>query len=205
MRSTPVYKFFALFILTAAIALIFAASPAGAGEPTTQLKSGIGAVIDILRDASLKGDAKKSERRLKLREAIGRQFDFKEMARRSLARNWKKRNKEERKEFVTLFSGILGKSYIGKIEGYTDEEIRYVKERVDDEFARVKTLIVTKRKQQIPITYRMHKVGDKWMVYDVIIEGVSLINTYRQQFRSFLRKKPYDVLVKKLREKQGEG
>jgi phospholipid transport system substrate-binding protein len=205
MRSTPVYKFFALFILTAAIALIFAASPAGAGEPTKQLKSGIGAVIAILRDASLKGDAKKSERRTKLRDAIGRQFDFKEMARRSLARNWKKRNKDERKEFVSLFSGILGKSYIGKIEGYTDEEIRYVKENIDDEFARVKTLIVTKRKQEIPITYRMHKVRDKWMVYDVIIEGVSLVNTYRQQFRSFLRKRPFDVLVKKLREKQGEG
>ncbi len=201
----PVYKNFALFILTAAISFTFAASPVDAGEPTIQLKSGIGAVINILRDASLKGDTKKSERRSKLRNAIGKQFDFEEMARRSLARYWKKRNKEERKEFVALFSGILGKSYIGKIEGYTNEEIRYVREKVDDEFARVKTLIVTKRKQEIPITYRMHKVGTKWMVYDVIIEGVSLVNTYRQQFRSFLRKKPYDVLVKKLREKQGEG
>ena len=64
---------------------------------------------------------------------------------------------------------------------------------------------MTKRKQEIAITYRMHKVSDKWMVYDVIVEGVSLVNTYRQQFRSFLRKSSYDVLVKKLREKQGEG
>ncbi len=205
MRSTPVRKTFAHIILAASIAFAFAASPAAAGEPTKQLKSGIGAVLNILRDASLKGETKKSERRSRLRKTIGKQFDFKEMARRSLARYWKKRNKEERKEFVDLFSRILGKTYIGNIEGYTDEIIRYVKEKADGEFAWVKTLIVTKRKQQIPITYRMHKVEKKWLVYDVIIEGVSLVNTYRQQFRSFLRKKPYDVLVKKLREKQGEG
>ncbi|MEE9240325.1 MAG: ABC transporter substrate-binding protein, partial [bacterium] len=141
----------------------------------------------------------------KLRKAIAKQFDFTEMARRSLARYWKKRNKEERKEFVSLFSGILGKSYIGKIEAYTDEKILYVREKADGEFARVKTLIVTKRKQEIPITYRMHKVNDRWMVYDVVIEGVSLVNTYRQQFRTILRKTSYDGLVKKLREKQGEG
>ncbi len=205
MRFTPFHKTVSLSILSAAIVLTFAASPAAAGEPTKQLKSGIGAVIDILRDASLKGDTKKSERRVRLRKAIGKQFDFEEMARRSLARYWKKRNKQERKEFVTLFSGILGKSYIGKIEGYTDEKIRYVKEKTDDEFARVKTLIVTKRKQEIPITYRMHKVENKWMVYDVIIEGVSLVNTYRQQFRSFLQNKHFDALVKRLREKLGEG
>ena len=205
MRSTPVYKTFQSFILAATMALSFAVSPVAAGEPTKQLKSGIGAVLDILRDTKLQGESKKSERRVKLRNAIGKQFDFEEMARRSLARYWKKRNKEERKEFVSLFSGILGKSYIGKIEGYTDEKIRYLKEKKDDEFARVKTLIVTKRKQEIPITYRMHKVDKKWMVYDVIIEGVSLVNTYRQQFRSILRKASFDVLVKRLREKQGEG
>ena len=205
MRSTPVYKTFTRIILAAAIALTFAASPAAAGEPTKQLKSGIDAVIDILQDTSLMGDAKKSERRSKLGKTIGKHFDFEEMARRSLARYWKKRNKEERKEFVALFSGILGKTYIGKIEGYTDEKIRYVKEKIDDEFAWVKTLIVTKRKQEIPITYRMHKVGNKWMVYDVIVKGVSLVSTYRHQFRSFLRNSPYGVLVKRLQEKLGEG
>jgi phospholipid transport system substrate-binding protein len=205
MRSTPVHKKIAPFILAAVIALAFAASPAAAGEPTKQLKTGIDAVIDILRDASLKGETKKSERRSKLRKTIGKQFDFKEMARRSLARYWKKRNKEERKEFVDLFSRILGKTYIGNIEGYTDEIIRYVKEKADDEFAWVKTLIVTKRKQRIPITYRMHKVEKKWLVYDVIIEGVSLVNTYRQQFRSFLQNSHYDALVNRLREKLGEG
>ncbi len=205
MKSTPVFKSFVLFILAAAIALAFWAAPAAAGEPTQQLKSGINSVLDILRDTSLKGDAKKTERRSKLLQAIGKRFDFEEMARRSLARHWKKRNSKEREEFVVLFSGILGKSYIGKIESYTDEKIQYLKEKADDEFARVKTLIVTKRKQEIAITYRMHKVANKWMVYDVIVEGVSLVNTYRQQFRSFLRKSSYGGLVKKLREKQGEG
>lgn len=205
MKPTPFFKPIALFLLAAAVSFTLAAGPAVSGEPTQQLKSGINAVLDILRDSKLRGNGKKSEFRSKLRKAIAKQFDFTEMARRSLARYWKKRNKEERKEFVSLFSGILGKSYIGKIEAYTDEKIIYVKEKADSEFARVKTLIVTKRKQEIAITYRMHKVNDRWMVYDVVIEGVSLVNTYRQQFRTILRKTSYDSLVKKLREKQGEG
>lgn len=205
MKLTTVFRSLAPLFLAAATALAFAVTLAAAGEPTQQLKAGINSVLDILRDSQLKGEDKKAERRSKLIRAISKRFDFEDMARRSLARHWKKRNSKERQEFVTLFSGILGKSYINKIESYTDEKIEYLKENIDDIYARVNTVIVTKRKQEIPISYRMHKVDSNWMVYDVIIEGVSLVNTYRQQFRSFLRKSSYEVLVKKLRERQAEG
>jgi phospholipid transport system substrate-binding protein len=99
----------------------------------------------------------------------------------------------------------MEKNYIGKIETYTDEVIRYTKEEIDEEYAKVKTVIVTKRKQEIPITYRLHKVDGVWRVYDVSVKGISLINTYRQQFRSIIRRSSYAELVKILRRKRDEG
>lgn len=193
--------------LAAAIAIFLTLSTGamGAGEVTQQVKAGIESVLDILRNPSLKGEERKAQRRAILREAIKKQFDFTEMSRRSLARQWKNRSTEERTEFVDLFSGLMEKNYIGKIEVYTDEKIEYKKEEVDEDFATLKTVIVTRDKQEVPITYRLHKVKDKWRVYDVVVSGVSLINTYRQQFRSVIQKSSYGELVKILRRKQAEG
>lgn len=188
-----------------ALSLLLLAGAAWAGEPTDQLRAGIDEVIRILRDTSLSGEEKKAERRALLRKAISRRFDFAEMARRALASQWKKRTPQERKEFVALFSLLMERSYLGKIELYTDEVIRYLKEVVDKDFARVKTVVVTKKKQEIPLYYRLHKAGDQWKVYDVIVEGVSLVNNYRQQFRAIIRKSSYADLVKKLRAKRDEG
>lgn len=182
-----------------------ATQQAGAGVATQQVKIGIEAVLDILRDPDLKEEEKKTQRRTMLREAIQKQFDFMEMSKRSLARQWKKRSPEERTEFVGLFSGLMERNYIGKIEGYTDEKIKYTKEEIDEEFATVKTIIVTRDKQEISITYRLHMVETRWRVYDVVVKGISLINTYRQQFRSVIRKSSYGGLVKILRRKQAEG
>ena len=99
----------------------------GAGEATKQVKIGIEAVLDILRDPDLKDEERKSQRRVMLREAIQKQFDFTEMSKRSLARQWKKRSDEEKIEFIDLFSGLMERNYIGKIEVYTDEKIKYTK------------------------------------------------------------------------------
>lgn len=205
MNEIPFLKR-SIFIL-AALALCFtlAASGVNAGEATNRVKAGIDSVLKILRDPNLKMDGQKSVRRAKLRSAIEKQFDFKEMSRRSLARQWRKRTPKERIEFVDLFSGLMEKNYIGKIESYTDEVIRYTKEEIDEEYAKVKTVIVTKRKQEIPITYRLHKVDGVWRVYDVSVKGISLINTYRQQFRSIIRRSSYAELVKILRRKRDEG
>lgn len=204
---TPFHPFRAATcaIAAAAISSALIIADVGAGEVTNQVKTGIESVLNILRDPNLKGDEKKPERRLKLRQAIGKQFDFNEMSRRSLARQWKRRSPEERIEFVDLFSGLMEKNYIGRIEGYTDETIKYIKEEIDEEYAKVNTLIVTKRKEKIPIAYRLHKVDGKWRVYDIVVRGVSLISTYRQQFRSVIRRSSYGELVKLLRRKRDEG
>ncbi|MEE9275372.1 MAG: ABC transporter substrate-binding protein [bacterium] len=191
--------------LGAALSVLLLAGPARAGEPTLLLRATIKKVIEMLKDPSLKGADKKKERRAKMRETISARFDFTEMARRSLARHWRKRTPEERKEFTALFSSLMERSYVSKMEAYTDEVIHYGKERVDEDFARVKTVIITKKQQEIPIQYSLHKTGGEWKVYDVIIEGVSLIKTYRQQFRAIIRKTSYGDLVKKLRAKQEEG
>ncbi len=192
-------------LLIAVLALPAFPSPALAGEPTDQIRSAVEMVLAILQEASLKGEEKKEERRAALRKTIARRFDFKEMAQRSLARAWKKRTPEERAEFTRLFSLLMEASYIGEIETYTDEVIRYTKENTDGDFTQVDSHVVTASSREIPIHYRMHKVNGEWKVYDVIIESVSLIRNFRQQFRRIIRKTSYEDLVKKLRAKAEKG
>ncbi len=189
----------------AAALLVLLAGFAHAGEPTIQVRATVEKVIRILQDPSLRGDSRRAERRAQLRGAIAPHFDFTDMARSALAAEWKKRTPQEQEEFTGLFSQLMERSYVGKIELYTDEVVRYVKEHVENGFARVDTVIVTKQGQEILILYRMHKVGNRWKVHDVVAEGVSLVNNYRHQFRSIIRRSSYEELVKILRAKRDEG
>lgn len=175
-----------------------------AGEPVTLIKQTINEVIDILKDEELKKPDKGADRRAELRRVIGERFDFEEMAKRSLALHWKKRTPEERQEFIPLFSDLLERSYVNKIESYTDEQILYTNETIDDDYAFVKTTIITKRNVEIPIEYRLLKNNNRWGVYDVIIEGVSLINNYRNQFNKIIRKDSYQELVQRMKDKKKE-
>jgi phospholipid transport system substrate-binding protein len=205
MNKNPSFNRLLFFLGAFSIYFALSSYGANAGEATNQVKAGINSVLNILRDPNLKNHDQKSSRRIRLRNAIGKQFDFNEMSQRSLAQQWRKRSSEERTEFIELFSILMEKSYIRKIESYTDEVVQYTKEKIDENFAQVETVIITKRKQEVPITYRLHKVNKKWWVYDVVVKGISLISTYRQQFRSIIRKSSYDGLVKILRRKKNEG
>ena len=128
-------------------------------------------------------------------------FNFEEIAKRALARHWRKRTDKEKKEFTALFSNFLEGSYIGKIEAYTDEEVVYVGEKVDKGRAVVKTKVISKG-IETPIHYRLLKgKGSEWMVYDVVIEGVSFVRNYRTQFNEVIKKSSYEELVKRLRSK----
>jgi len=175
-----------------------------AGEPVTLIKQTINEVIDILKDEELKKPGKEADRRAELRRVIGERFDFEEMAKRSLALHWKKRTPGERQEFIPLFSDLLERSYVNKIESYTDEQILYTDENIDNDYAVVKTKIITKRNVEIPIEYRLLKKNNRWGVYDVVIEGVSLVNNYRNQFNKIIRKDSYEELVKRMQQKQEE-
>ena len=191
-------------VMLAAVLAILGAGEAAAGPPTDQLKGAVDRVIKVLEDPSLKGDDRVAERRTAVRKIADEIFDFNEIARRALARHWQPLTDKQRVEFVSLFSDLLERSYISKIELYGGEKIQYVGERVDGDTATVATRIVTKNGTEVPIDYRLLKKGDRWMVYDVSIEGVSLVSNYRTQFNKIIQTGSFEDLMQKLRTKQGE-
>jgi phospholipid transport system substrate-binding protein len=178
---------------------------AWAGSPTDQLRAQIERVVKTVDDPELKKENRIKERRTAVRKIADEIFDFNETAMRSLARHWQQRTPAERKEFVDLFANLLERSYISKIELYNGEKITYLGDAVDGDLATVRTKIVTKQGTDIPVDYKMqHTASGRWLVYDVVIEGVSLIANYRTQFNKIIRTSSYQELVKKMRTKQSE-
>jgi phospholipid transport system substrate-binding protein len=177
---------------------------AWAGAPTEQLRGAIDRVIKTLETPALKGEGKAAERRTAVRKIANDIFDFAEIARRSLGRHWQGRSDREREEFVTLFGDLLERSYISKIELYGGEKILYTNERVEADVAVVSTKIITKNGTEVPIDYRLLRRADRWLVYDVNIEGVSLVSNYRTQFNKIIQTSSYGELVRKMRVKQEE-
>ncbi len=173
-----------------------------AGEPLDKIRQTVDAILDILTNEALKAPERAEERRAKLRQAVLQRFGFEEMARRSLGRHWRKVSREQRQEFVSLFSDLLERSYINKIEAYTGDkqQIRYTKEKIDkDGYAIVRSEIVNKRDLNIEIEYRLVKRQADWEVYDVVIEEVSLVSNYRTQFNKIILEESYEALVKKMK------
>jgi phospholipid transport system substrate-binding protein len=171
------------------------------GEPTEKIRQTTDKILSIVADPSLKTPSKVEERRKLIRKAVDKRFDWEEMARRSLARHWAPRTDEERKEFILLFAELLERTYMSKVEGYSGEKVLYEGEKTDGDYATVKVKIVTKKNVDIPVEYRLKKKGNEWLVYDISIEGVSLVNNYRTQFNSIVTQSSYESLVKKLRAK----
>ena len=191
-------------LLLALVLSAVTASPAVAGAPSAQLKAQIDRVLKTLDDPDLKKEGRARDRRAAVRKIANDIFDFGETARRSLGRHWQPRTAAERDEFVQLFADLLERSYISRVELYGGEKIQYLGDTVDGEQGKVQTKLVTKGGSDIPIEYRMHKKGDRWLVYDVTIEGVSLIANYRTQFNKIIQTASYQELVKKMKAKQDE-
>jgi phospholipid transport system substrate-binding protein len=195
---------FALALATALLLIIAGPGRVWAGAPTEQLRAQIDRAVKLLEDPELKKEGRQRDRRAAVRQVANDIFDFSETARRSLARHWAARTQAERDEFVQLFSDLLERSYISKIELYGGEKIRFVGESIDADGAVVRTRLVTKQGTEIPIDYKMHLRGDRWLVYDVLIEGVSLIANYRTQFNKIITTSSFQELVKKMKTKQEE-
>ena len=177
-----------------------------AGEPLEKIRETVEDVLSVLADETLQAPERQTLRRDKLRQAVYQRFGFEEMARRSLGRHWRDLSADQRQAFVALFSDLLERSYVGKIEGAgAGSEVTYPRETIDDEgFASVMTVITNPLGSQIEVEYRLlQRDGDAdWEVYDIVIEGVSLINNYRTQFNNIIHRTSYDGLVKQLRLKQ---
>ena len=200
MSARAARRILAVFVAVS-VALLTVPAPSRAGEPTDQVRGAIDRVLEILKKKDLQAKERRAERRTLLREEISKAFDFDEMAKRSLGPAWRQRTPEERKEYVGLFRQVLENSYLGKVEAYQGEKIRYGKESVEEgRIATVETLIVTGKGQEIPLNYRMLKEKPGWRVYDVIIEEISLVNNYRSQFAGILQKSSFPDLLARLRE-----
>lgn len=169
-------------------------------SPTEDLKPALDGLVNLLGDESLKGPDKKQERRAKIMGEIKKGFDFREMSRRVLGRTWKTIDEAEQDKFTTTMTKLLENVYVGKLENYSGGDVDIVGEKIKGNKARVKT-IVEDGGVKLPVYYIMQKGEEKWMVYDINIEGVSLVRNYQQQFKSILKKEKYEGLVKILEEK----
>jgi phospholipid transport system substrate-binding protein len=181
------------------------AAPARAGVPSDQLRVQVDRVVSVLDDTELRKSARAAERRAAIRRIANETFDFTETSQRALGPHWQARTPAERDEFTGLFADLLERSYIGKIELYSGEKVAYLGDTIDGDFATVRTKLLTKQGTEVPIVYRMVRRGDHWLVYDVSIEGVSLVANYRAQFNKIIQTSGYASLVQRLRNKQIEG
>lgn len=181
-----------------AIWLFFIAGSAHAATgPMAQVQDTIDHVVALLRDKNLQTQ----DRRDQIRKLINERFYFKAMSQRTLSRNWRKATPEQQDRFTDLFAKLLEKTYMGRIEAYTDEKVEYIREKMEtDTRAMVYTQILAKS-GNIPINYRVAKKGDQWLVYDVIIEEVSLISNYRTSYEEIIKKDGIEGLLSQMAQK----
>jgi len=190
-----------LMTMTAALLLGLTASVAAALTPTETVRSRVDEALQSLSKTANPGAEASERRRADIRRAADTLFDFPDMSRRALGRHWTDRTPAEREEFTRLFTDLIARTYIGKIDRYAGESIAYVGERVDGDEASVRSQVVTAKGSQIPVEYRLHRANDTWSAYDVLIENVSLVGTYRSQFDRIIKAESFANLLRRLHEK----
>lgn len=191
-------------VLLFAFPVVFTAAICAAAGPMETVKDITDKTISILADEKLKTPEKAEEKREMLRRAADRFFDWRSMAQTALSVHWRKRTAEEKEEFTRLFAEFLEKTYMDKVESYSGERIEYIEERIDRDYpdeAVVKANVMTKEQGAVPVEYLMMETDGEWKVYDVLIEGVSLLKNYTSQFNSIILRSSYEELVDMLKEK----
>ncbi len=179
--------------------LTFSGTVGAKTSVTPDVKKVVDEVVSIVTNKDLKKPENKIRREQELKKAIGTIFDYDEMAKLALGRNWNGRTAAEQKEFVQLFEDVLWKAYARKVESYNNEKIVYLNETNDGKYAEVRSKVITPKGDEYSLDYRLMNKNGKWAVYDVIIEGVSLVANYRSQFDEIISDKGYDELVRKLK------
>jgi len=198
MNMLKIHLFLPLLILIATLLgtqSIVSATP----DPTEQFRPFIDKVTKTLADPSLK-TLPKQEKSRRVINVVREHFDFREMSKRVIGQQWRSLSVDEQGEFESLFTQLLQYAYVGKIDNYTGQQVQFTQQRIKGERAEVQTLLVDKDKS-IPVAYIMLLKGDQWMAYDVVVEGVSLIRNYMEQFNEILRKDGYPGLVTQIKQK----
>ncbi len=170
------------------------------GSATEAVKETIDQVLAILGDEKIKKPEHTDERLAALEKVIAKRFDYEEMGKRTLGRTWKKLNAAQQKEFVELFQKFLSNTYAGNVDGYSGERVEYIKDRHKGKFAEVQTKVISE-KSEARLDYRLLKNSNSWRVYDVVIEGVSLVKNFRGQFARIIKTTGFEGLLEKLRSK----
>jgi phospholipid transport system substrate-binding protein len=186
-----------LFVAVTITMVLALARLAAAGEPTDTLRTRVDEVLRLLEQPG--------HHRAQLRKLAEGLFDAEEMSRRALGPHWNARTPEERRQFVQLFADLLERSYLSRVESGRGGTVLYTAESVSGEEATVRTKIITPQRTEVPVDYRMLRRDNRWQVYDVNIEGVSLISNYRSQFNSVIQSSGYAALVERLRSKESDG
>ena len=189
-----------LFLVACTSSLAFGSSSQPTEAPTEAVRSTLTKVFRILEDETLKDPAKRIQRRHMLEEVIASHFDYTEMSKRALAANWIPLMAGERTEFVELFKSFLSDRYAEKIESYSGEQVFYLSERIQENYAEVRTELRSS-KVTVPMDYRLHMRDGTWHAYDLVVDGVSLVKNYRSQFEKIIRSSSYQELVRRLRER----
>ncbi len=183
-------------ILAVGLSLAFAPVASAESSPIDAVRTTVETILDILK----KDGMDKAQKRIAMEAEISKRFDFHAMSQRTLATNWKKATDAEKEKFTGLFSKLIQSSYVGKLEAYTNEVVEYPAEKVKGKKALVETMIKT-ASADIPVNYKLYKNGDDWLVYDVVIEGVSLISNYRSSYQAIVKKEGFDGLMAKMQAK----
>jgi phospholipid transport system substrate-binding protein len=179
---------------------------AAANAPLSVIKAGTEQALQILRGSQSGKAPSVRQRRAEIMVIVDKYFNFNEMARRSLGRPWRDQSADKQAEFVRLFKDMLFNTYIDKVENYTgsNEQFAYDKETIDGDYAVVKTRIKGYKNTDVQVDYRLRFENGEWRVYDVIVEGISLVDNYRSQFASILGGESFDGLLKRMRQKVNE-
>lgn len=180
------------------------APAAHAGAVTDQFKGDLERVLRVIEETSKNG-ADATRRREAIRSASEPVFDWREMASRAMGLHWQPRSEAERAEFVELFRDLIQRSYITHVERYSGEPVRFTGEKMDGDLGVVNTRVITPQGQEVPIDYRLVNRDGRWRVYEVLVQGVSLISNFRTQFDKVIRTSGYGELVKRLREKSSSA
>ena len=189
------------FAVVAAGLVLGVVAYAVAGVPTDTVREYTDAVVRVLEDPALKVDDRKAERRAAVRKIAIDIFDVQETARRALGPHWQQRSPQEREEFVQLFADLLERTYINKIDLFGGEKLKFTDEKIDGDHAIVRGKVITKQGTEVPVEARMINRSNRWQIYDIVIENISLVGNYRSQFDRIIRTSSYDELAKRLRTK----
>ena len=179
---------------------LLAMAPASAPGPTESLQAGLQQVSQALEEQP--GARAGERRRAELRRIADRVFDFREMARRSLGRHWSDRTAQERDEFVQAFRDLVERAYFARVEQMAGERVTWGPESVEGATATVRSRIAAGRQGEIAMAYRLHLLGSRWAVYDVAVDGISLVSSYRSQFARIIQATSYDELLRRLRSRE---